>query len=157
MHTLDEKEAFEAMACFLTAWYERGHNEDSDLAMVLSNIEFMEDGGTSGSPDWVQPVVVAPVVQVVPPTRFGIDPLRDDLSGEYRCPLGHRPELNILSEVHVDRTTWRGDDMVKTEQVVGDRRGVLVPTPLVLVSQRFYQRLRDAKMRGFTVEVAHLI
>jgi hypothetical protein len=108
------------------------------------------------SPDWVQPVVTSAPVDVAPATRFGIDPLNDDPSGEYRCPLGHIAGLNILSELSLVRGSWDKADFAITRQFVGAREGVLVPFPLVLISQQFYQLLKREKMRGFKAEVAHL-
>jgi hypothetical protein len=123
----------------------------------LRPVRHRGNGGGRVTPDWLQPVIGPPGVGMVAPTHFGIDPVRDDLAGEYRCPLGHTAGLKILSEPYVDRRTWLSQDMVETEQLVGARLGLYLPKPLVLISQRFYRLLSENNMRGFRVEVAHLV
>jgi hypothetical protein len=113
--------------------------------------------GSEVTPLWLQPVVVAPPAHVVPPTRFGIDPVRDDLTGEHVCPHGHVAGLNLLSEVFVERSTWRGEDFVQTEPLGGARIGLFVPHPEILITPRIYRLMKEEKMRGFRVEVAHLV
>lgn len=108
-------------------------------------------------PDWVQPVVTSPRVQVVSPTHFAIDPVREDVAGKYRCPQGHVAGLAIVSEAYVDGSSWDRADLVQSEQLYGLREGLLVPQPLVLISQRFYQLLKSENIRGFRIEVAHLV
>jgi hypothetical protein len=108
------------------------------------------------SPDWFQLGVSAPPVEVVTPTQYGIDPFDLDEAGEYRCPLGHIAGLNVLSELTIARSSWTGADLVATRQLIGRRVGLLVPSPLYLVSQRLYQRLVAEGIKGFTFEVAHL-
>jgi hypothetical protein len=129
---------------------------ESISGVVLRAVRHHGRGTSKVSPDWLQPVVTSMPVKTVSPTRFGLDPLNDDPKGEYRCSLGHVAGLNILSEIYLARSTWHGEDVVQTEQLVGDRRGLVVPSPMTLISQRFYQSLTKAKMRGFKVEVAHL-
>lgn len=112
----------------------------------------------SGTPlaDWVEPRFVASPVRAVEPTSFGIDPFDLDAAGEYRCPLGHVAGLNLLSEVTVDRGSWRGEDLVVTEQLTGRRAGLLGPAPLLLASPRTYRLLVESKVKGLRFEVAHL-
>lgn len=106
-------------------------------------------------PVWHQLVVTSPPVCMVEPTRFGITPHEEDAVGEYRCPLGHVSGLNILSEAWIQRDGWDGNDIVRTQQLVGARRGVLVPTPLLLISLRLWRLLEKEKIKGYEVEVAH--
>ncbi len=35
--------------------------------------------------------------------------------------------------------------------------GLLVPTPIILISQRFYQLLKENGVKGLKAEVAHLV
>jgi hypothetical protein len=114
-------------------------------------------GAVKPLPVWYQLVVTSPPVPAIPPTRFGIDPFDDDLDGEYRCRLGHVSGLNLLSEVWVPRAAWDGSDIVQTENMVGVRRGVLRPTPLLLISPRLWRLLEAHHIKKYKVEVAHLI
>jgi hypothetical protein len=108
-------------------------------------------------PVWHQLVITAPPVSMVPPTRFGVDVFDDDAAGEFRCPLGHVAGLNLLSEVSVVRSEWDGSDVFCTQQLVGTRRGVLVPRPELLISQRCWKLLREHRTTGWAVDVAHLV
>lgn len=46
-------------------------------------------------------------------------------------------------------------DAMQTKEMVGVRRGLLRPRPLLLLSPRAWRALEDAKLRGFVV-VAYL-
>jgi len=109
-----------------------------------------------GSPTWFRLNITAPPVEVAAPTRFGIDPFDEDAEGRYRCPLGHTAGLNILSELSVGRDSWHGADMTVTRQYVGHRQGVLVPSPLIVISPRLRRLLIEHDIKGFKTEVAYL-
>ena len=108
-------------------------------------------------PVWYQLVVSSTPVPTVSPTRFGIAPFDEDPEGRYRCPLGHVSGLSLLSEVWVPREAWDGSDIVCTKNLVGGRRGVLVPRPLLLISPRLWRLLEARQIKGYEVEVAHLV
>ncbi len=108
-------------------------------------------------PVWYQLVVTSNPVPMVPPTRTGIDPFDDDPKGEYRCPYGHVVGLNLLSEVFVERKTYDASDVIRTSNLVGHRMGLLVPSPCLLISQRFYRLLKQHKIKGYKTEVAYLV
>jgi hypothetical protein len=108
-------------------------------------------------PKWYQLVVTSNPVSIAEPTRFGIEPFDEDREGRHRCPLGHVSGLNVLSELSLDRSTWDGNDIARTRQSVGIRMGVLVPTPILLVSPRLRHLLTENKVRGYSTEVAHLV
>ncbi len=107
-------------------------------------------------PAWYQLVVASPAVPTVAPTRFGIDPFDEDVDGHHRCPFGHVSGLNQLSELWVSRGAWDGSDVVMTKDMVGTRRGLLVPTPMLLISPRLRQLLRAEGIKGYKLDVAHL-
>lgn len=108
-------------------------------------------------PVWYQLVVTSTPVPTVPPTCFGVHPFDEDPAGLYRCPFGHVSGLNLLSEVWVPREAWDGSDFVQTENMVGTRGGVLVPMSLLLISPRLWRLLRAEQVKGYKVEVAHLV
>lgn len=109
------------------------------------------------TPHWKQLWVTGKAGRTVPPTEFGLKPFNPDDRGEYRCPRGHVSGLNLLSEVYVRRENWDGSDIAATEDLVGSRMGVLVPSPMLLISQRFYRLLLEHNLKGFKAEVAHLV
>jgi hypothetical protein len=112
----------------------------------------------SGAPIWYQLHVTARAVRVMPPTKIGVNPFEEDPEGKHRCALGHVSGLNLLSEVAVARSDWDGSDVAVTKELVGAFRGegVIVPTPLVLISPRFRRLLEQEKIKGYKVEVAYL-
>lgn len=108
-------------------------------------------------PIWHQLVVTSPNVPTVQPTRFGVEPFDLDEKQEFRCPFGHVLGLAVLSEVFIRRDAWDGSDIVATKELVGYRRGVLVPRPTLLMSPRFRKLLESEKVRGCRFEIAHLV
>ena len=112
-------------------------------------------GDGAVSERWHQLVVTSRPVSTQPPTRFGTDPF-DDSPERSGCPPDHVVGLNVLSELWVARADWDGSDLVRTLQAVGTRRGLLVPAPLLLVSQRAFRVFQQERVKGAKVEVAHL-
>lgn len=98
---------------------------------------------------WVQ-VSVTSELEIGPSTRFGEDPF--DESQSSICPIGHIAGLNLLSQVQVIGGSWDGSDLVRSRSLVGDRRGLLVPYPLLFVSQRARRLLRSMGVRGWQAE-----
>jgi hypothetical protein len=96
-------------------------------------------------------------VRLTDATKGGIGIFDEDSEGEYRCPLGHRRGLNLISEVFVDRSTWPGKDLATTKEYFGVRRGLLQPHPLILISSRLRQMLVDTKARGWSADIAYLV
>ena len=65
--------------------------------------------------------------------------------------------LNLLSEVTVRRATLPEADVMETRQMIGVRRGLLRPRPLLLLSARAWRAVSAAGIRGLSVEVAHAV
>ena len=114
-------------------------------------------GASVGDGEWYQLLPVSAPVAVASSTSFGIHPFDPDIRGQYRCPSGHVVGLNLLSELALKADTWDGSDITTTRELVGIRRGLLVPHPLLLVSHRFYKMLLDEKMKGWRVQRALLV
>lgn len=108
-------------------------------------------------PIWYQLWIASNRLSVTDPTRTGIDPFNLDCEGEYRCPRGDKIGLRFLSEIYVQRASWDGADMMLTRQVTGVRRGLLRPTPTILVSPRLRGILIGEKVRGVRFEIAHFV
>jgi hypothetical protein len=107
------------------------------------------------APVWHQLIATA-VVEIVDPTRVGIDPFDDDARGDHRCPLGDTIGLNVLSELWLSQGSFSNTDVARTRQYVGTRRGLLRPEPLLVISPRLKRTLDKSDIKGFRVEVAHL-
>ena len=110
-----------------------------------------------GLPVWHQLRITAPSVPVASLTRFGIDLFDEDPEGDYRCPLGHVAGLNLLSELHVQRECLPGTDLAVTRELVGNRRGLLRPAPLLLVSQAVRNVLTEHGIKGYRLEIAQIV
>ena len=108
-------------------------------------------------PIWYQCVVTSQPIPTISPTRFGIHPFDEDVEGRYRCPLGHVSGQSLLSEVFVLSSDYDGSDINITDDMVGIRRGLLVPSPLLLISPKLWQVLKANDIKGYRIDVAHLI
>ena len=89
-------------------------------------------------------------------TKLGKDPFVPDEVG-WQCPRGHAIVASFLSEVYLHREQWDGSDFAVTDSLFGQGRNLLRPTPLIINSQRAYRAMEEAGIKGFSVEVAHLI
>jgi hypothetical protein len=107
------------------------------------------------APVWHQLVPTA-FVDVISPTRTGVDPFDEDEKGEYRCPHGDTLGLNLLSELTVSGPCGVKWDVAATRQYFGTRSGVLRPEQRLLVSPRLWRLLEENHMKGYKIEVAHL-
>lgn len=109
-------------------------------------------GGFDVSESHLQLLMSSPYVKVGPRTKFGEDPF--DAAGGGRCVRGDTEGLNILSELTIMRDSLveeRG--LCHTATFVGDRRGLLRPERLTVVSRRVYEALTGAKISGCRFEV----
>lgn len=133
------------------ALYERARKEYVDL----KHHERPPKG--EAAPVWHQLIVTMPV-EIVVPTRVGIDPFDDDAKGECRCPRGDTIGLNLLSELWVSQRDFASCncDIACTKQRIGVHRGLIRPEPLLVISPRLWRSLEENEMKGFRVEVAHL-
>jgi hypothetical protein len=64
--------------------------------------------------------------------------------------------INLLSEVTAKAATIPKADLMATRQMVGVRRGLLRPRPILLLSPRAWRAIEGANLKGLVVEVAHL-
>lgn len=106
---------------------------------------------------WYQLIVTGSAGHTVPPTRFGIDYLRGDPEGRFVCSEHNLSGLNLASEVYLDRRSVEDVDLAITTDREGMFGGVLMPTPVLVASPRFYRMLRTNGIQGYRVEVAHLV
>jgi hypothetical protein len=106
---------------------------------------------------WFQLIVTESNAEVSTATKTGISPFDEDLNNEYRCRKGDLIGLRLLSEVSINRSSYSEHDWVATNQFVGLRSGVLRPERIVLISPRLRKLLEQHKIKGYRVEVAHLV
>jgi hypothetical protein len=115
-------------------------------------------GGTS--PDWYQLFVTSNPVELAASTRIGCNPFDDDIAGLYRCPLGLREHvvgLNLLSQVTVEGDAWMSADFLRSRELVGVRRGLFNPKPLLFISPRLRDLLLRNAVKGWSSEVANVL
>jgi len=114
-------------------------------------------GGTSS--DWYQLFVTSKPVRLGPSTRVGNSPFDSDLESRQRCPLelgDHVIGLNLLSQVSVPDSEWDGSDFVRSRGLVGVRRGLLCPSPLLFISKRLRDLMISNSVKGWSSEVVDL-
>lgn len=111
---------------------------------------------TKQSKEWHQLRVTGKAGELAETTRLGRDPFSPSQIS-WRCPLGHSVVAAFLSEIYLKRTGWDGSDIAITSALFGQGRNLLRPTPLIIISQRMYHVLQKAGLKGFSVEVAHLV
>ena len=115
-------------------------------------------GGTSS--DWYQLVVTSKPIRLATSTHVGNGPFDSDLESSQRCPLEleeHVIGLNLLSQVSVPGFEWDGSDFVRSRGLVGVRRGLLHPFPLLFVSSRLRDLWVRNSVKGWTSEVVDLV
>lgn len=141
-------------------WLNRGEQIGLvERAMSEAGIRNQARAAATAVPVWYQLVVVGPSVAIDSGTRFGINPLNDDPTEQFRCPRGHTAGLSVLSEVSALRSSWDGRDICLSDLLVGYHPpdSLLYPEPLLLISPRFRAFLQAHKIKGFKTEVAHLL
>ena len=111
---------------------------------------------TKQSKNWYQLRATGKAGGLAETTKLGRDPFSPS-QVSWRCPLGHSVVTEFLSEIYLQRNTWDGSDIAVTEALFGQGRNLLRPTPLIIISQRMYRTLQEAGLKGFSVEVAHLV
>lgn len=108
-------------------------------------------------PEWRQLVVASRRLPIVPPTRTGDNPFDNEPEGRHRCPRGDNIGHTYLSEVYVQRNAWDGADIMLTRETTGPRRGLLRPSPEILVTPRLRKLLIDNKIKGADFEISHFV
>jgi hypothetical protein len=111
---------------------------------------------TKRSRDWHQLRVTGKAGELAETTRLGRDPFSPSQI-DWRCPLGHSLATEFLSEIYLQRSAWDGSDIAVTNALFGQGRNLLRPTPLIIITQRVYRALQEVGLKGFSVEVAHLV
>lgn len=111
---------------------------------------------TRRSEEWFQMQIVGKAGQLSAPTRLGRDPFSPSQIS-WRCPLGHAMVTDFLSETYLSRKAWDGSDIAATSALFGQGRNLLRPTPLIIISQRMYRMLQTGGIKGYSLEVAHLV
>lgn len=107
------------------------------------------------SDEWCQVTGIGARAILHSATRVGNDPFDHGEGG--RCPRCDLAGLNVLSEVSIQRESYDGSDLVETRERIGVRRGLLRPRPVMLLSPRGWRAIDAARLKGLTVEVAHLL
>jgi hypothetical protein len=107
------------------------------------------------SEEWCQVKGVGARAALHSSTRVGNDPFDHSEGG--RCPRCDLAGLNVLSEVSIRRESYDGSDLVETKELIGVRRGLLRPRPVMLLSPRGWRAIDGARLKGLAVEVAHLL
>jgi hypothetical protein len=114
-------------------------------------------GGTTS--EWYQLFITSRPVELVPPTVVGKNPFDHNTEGHNSCPLGltgHVMGPNLLSQATVRVPSGQHSDSLRSSELIGVRRGLYVPRPLLFISARLRDLLRSNFVRGWSSEVAEI-
>ncbi|MDP9024029.1 MAG: hypothetical protein M3N13_01465 [Candidatus Eremiobacteraeota bacterium] len=106
--------------------------------------------------DWLRLDVQDSAVDIVSPTKIGVEPFyfgNEDLGP---CPNGDTVGLNVLSEVTVKLPSAAISDIALSKQFVGSRMGLLRPERILFVAPSFQRLLLAEKIRGASFEIARV-
>jgi hypothetical protein len=95
-------------------------------------------------------------VVIAKQTRVGSGMFGRPDDDQYRCPRGDLLGLGLLSELWVEASSLKSEDIAATRQFVGVRRGLLRPRRCLLIRPKVARILRREKISGYKLEVAHL-
>ncbi len=132
--------------------FERHSLTGADFRPVLQG-----PGSSAELKNWFHLLVKSCDAEVVPPTKAGVNPFDEDASGEFRCPLGDLIGLSRISEVWISAARSNTPDVVASRQFVGRRTGLIRPERFLLISPRLRRILEEQDLRGFGLEIAHLV
>ena len=65
--------------------------------------------------------------------------------------------LNLISELYIQAENWDGSDIAATTTFIGGGKGLGLPRRLTVISQTLYELLIRERIKGFRVEVVHLV
>jgi len=111
---------------------------------------------TRKSKDWHQLWITGKAGKLSEETTLGKDAFSPSQI-DWRCPLGHSVATDILSEIFLQRETLDGSDIAISNDLFGQGRNLLRPTPLIVISPRLYQLLCEYKIKGFSCEIARVV
>jgi hypothetical protein len=109
------------------------------------------------SKDWFQLLIMSCEAEIVAPTKVGVNPFDEDIAGQYRCSHGDLMGLARLTEVSINHSSYNGFDIAASRQFVGTRRGLLRPERFLVVSPKLHQVIKEEKLKGCELEIAHLV
>jgi hypothetical protein len=108
------------------------------------------------SSEWFQLRITGTAGALARQTKLGMD-LFSRGGVAWRCPRGHSIVGTLLSEVHLNKSTWEATDFAVTGILFGQGRNLVRPTPLIVISGRAYRAMRSAGLRGYSCEIARLV
>lgn len=111
---------------------------------------------TRKSRDWHQLWVTGRAGKLSEKTKLGKDPFSPSQIG-WRCSRGHSVVTTFLSEIFLNREEWDASDIAITDNLFGQGRNLLRPTPLIVISPRLYRVLDEYKFKGFSCEIVRLV
>jgi hypothetical protein len=129
---------------------------DAACLEYKSDIDQMSVAHSRSTRRWYQPLAISKNLNIVPPSSFGVDPF-GSTEDATRCANQDTLGLNQISELTIARYGAELSDYHVTNEYVGVRRGLLRPSRPILISSRFFRILRERKVKGFEVQLAHVV
>jgi hypothetical protein len=133
---------------------------DAIRAAQLTGVEFqpVESIGNALRPSrglWFEVIVTGEPIAFASSSRFGVSVV--DPENRAACEEGDTVGHALLSEAFLNRPSHELSDFQLTSQYLGERRGLLVPYRIMLISPRAELALSALKVKKTYVEVAHII
>ena len=105
---------------------------------------------------WHQ-MVITSTVRVSDRTAYGTPYRNTGRKEDTITPCGHAVKDIVYSELFVEGNIWDESDMVRTDLYFGGHLNLIHPYPHILISQKFYRLLKENGVKGYKIEVAHMV
>jgi hypothetical protein len=92
---------------------------------------------------YCQLLISSQPVRIEGHTKFGHRPWDSGPEEKHLCPFGHNYGLDVLSEVFIYQPSYDGSDFVVSEKVMGASRGLFFPIPILMVSIKALDFLKE--------------
>jgi hypothetical protein len=103
---------------------------------------------------WRQLIITSKPVELTNDTKYGI--LRD-LKTEDICPFGHALRIDVATELYVNGNTWDGSDFARTHILFGFNLFGGGPSSELFISPKLHRLFVENNIKGYRVEIAHLV
>jgi hypothetical protein len=131
------------------------------LKANIQGVDFFDIFGAAGNRkkkylNWRQMIPTNTKAELNTHTKAGDYPFKESREIKYLCGQKHIYGLNLLSDVHISRSSWEGADIAASSKFIGVRMGLIRPKRILLCSPRFREVVLENDIKGFNFEVAHL-
>jgi hypothetical protein len=142
-----------------TVWLNRAENQALWKKALAEHATFKQakaQRSLQSQPVRYQVVVLSTNADLIARPAPANDPFDKDEKNKCRCANGDLIALNLLSEVSALANSQDRPDIFNSRQFAGVRRGLVRPSRITFISQRFRKLLIQEHNKGCKVDVAHI-